>query len=310
MGRMNIVFPDRIDIPDAAKQKFKGAGVVLYDDLPSSEAEVVKRIADAEIITANYIDMPKSVIDAAEKLKYILVPAVGYEWVDYKYAASKGVKVLNSPTHNSMAVAEHAIGLLFALKRQLVDASISLREGNWDHRSFRGTEIHGRTIGLVGYGRIGKLVGSMAHGLGMTVRYVNSRSSSDDIDNLLRGSDVVCLCLPANGSTKHLLNRERLALLRPDAVVINVGRGATIDQIAMVEALRNRAFAGAALDVFDGEPLSGKPAQAIVDLANMPNVIATPHMGYNTEETSIRLGEELWENLESCLSGTPINLVN
>jgi phosphoglycerate dehydrogenase-like enzyme len=306
---MNVVFPDHIELTPEAEQGLKALGVTLYDDTPA-EAEIIARIADAEIITANYYDATPQVIDSAPKLKYIIVPAVGYEWVDHKYAAGKGIKVLNCPTHNSLAVAEHAIALMFALQRKLTWANQDLRSGAWGSKHFRGAELHGRQLGLIGYGRIGKQVKTMAEGLGMRVSHVNSSSSPQELDALLASSDITCLCLPLTGATHHLIDARRLSQIKPGAVLVNVGRGATIDQPALTQALKTGALAGAALDVFDGEPLTGKPSQAIIDLANLPNVVATPHIAYNTEETAARLGDELIKNLKSCLDGSPINVVN
>src|SRR5678816_410608 len=128
---MKIVITDRIELPAAVKESIKQLPAELHEDTPSDEAAIIDRIKDAEIITANYIDITPSTIDAASNLKFIVVPAVGYEWVDHKYASSKGIKVLNCPTHNSLAVAEHAIALLFAVARNIVEADVALRDGHW-----------------------------------------------------------------------------------------------------------------------------------------------------------------------------------
>ena len=307
---MKIVITDKIDIDNAATKKLKDLPATVFEDTPKTDEEIISRVKDAEIITANYIDITPSIIDACPKLKYIIVPAVGYEWVDYKYAATKGIKVINSPTHNSLAVAEHAIALLFASVRNLFPAQTSLQAGKWKSRDFRGIELHGKKLGLVGYGNIGKNIEAMAQGLGMKCSYVKSKSTSDELDSLLGESDVVVLCASLNDATRGLIDSRRLGLLKPTAYLVNVARGAIVDQEALMQALRGHKIAGAALDVFADEPLVGEPNDQIVQMSKLPNVIATPHIGYNTQETTVRLGEEIYANIVACMDGRPQNLVN
>jgi phosphoglycerate dehydrogenase-like enzyme len=300
---MKIVITDRIELSSVATEKIKQLPAVLHDDTPADEATIIERIKDAEIITANYIDITPSMIDAAPQLKYIIVPAVGYEWVDYKYASKKGIKVLNCPTHNSLAVAEHALALLFATVRSIVESDVALRNGDWQQEKYRGFELSGKRLGLVGYGNIGKNVARMAEGLGMTVVHTNSKSTDDELDKLLAESDVVVLCLPLNENTKNLISAERLSLMKQTAVLVNVARGAILDQAALYDALKDGRIAGAGLDVFTGEPLKGAPSDEIISLSKLPNVVATPHIAYNTEETALRLGDELLANIQACLNG-------
>jgi len=307
---MKIIIPDRIDLLGSTKDKIRELGGEVYEDTPTDEATIVARIKDAEIITANYIDITASIIDKAPNLKYIIVPAVGYEWVDYAYAKTKGIMTVNCPTFNSRAVAEHAIALMFTLKRKLVEATISMRSGKWNHEDYKGTETYGKKLGLMGYGRIAKQVEAMARGLGMEVSHINSSSSSEEIDVLLRSSDVICMCLPSNDSTKHILDERRFGLMQPHSLLINVGRGTTVDQKVLVKTLQSGKIAGAGLDVFEGEPLTGVPPAGITAIANLPNVVATPHMAYNTEETVKRLGEELLQNIQASSAGRPVNVVN
>jgi phosphoglycerate dehydrogenase-like enzyme len=307
---MKVVITDKIDIDEAASEKIRQLSATIFEDTPKTEDEIIDRVKGAEVITANYIDITPKIIDACPELKYIIVPAVGYEWVDYEYAASKGIKVINSPTHNSLAVAEHAIALLFSMVRNVNQAQLSLRDGRWQSRDFKGIELHGRKLGLIGHGNIGKSIERMALGLGMDCSYVNSGSSSDDIDELVSTSDVIIVCASLNDTTRGLLNAQRLELLKPTAYLVNVARGAIIDQVALTRVLRNNKIAGAALDVFTDEPLVGEPNESIVELSGLPNVVATPHIGYNTNETTFRLGEEVYANIVACLNGEPQNVIN
>jgi phosphoglycerate dehydrogenase-like enzyme len=307
---MKVVIPDKIDIDPSATEKLKQLPATVFEDTPKTDEEVIERIKDADIITANYIDITPKIIDACPRLKYIVVPAVGYEWVDYKYAASKGVKVINSPTYNSLAVAEHAIALLFAAVRNLYSAQTSLQTGKWQSRDFRGIELHGKKLGLVGHGNIGKNIEGMAKGLGMECSYADSKTTPDGLDDLLRNSDVVVLCAPLNDATRGLINARRIGLLKPTAYLVNIARGAIVDQDALLHALQDHKIAGAALDVFADEPLVGEPTESIVELSKLHNVIATPHIGYNTQETTFRLGEEIYANIFACLNNQPQNVIN
>jgi phosphoglycerate dehydrogenase-like enzyme len=163
---------------------------------------------------------------------------------------------------------------------------------------------------LVGYGQIGKLIEQKVAGFTMDVSHTNSASSDQELDTLLKESDIVCLCLALNDNTRHLIDQRRLRLLQPHALLINVARGPVIDQAALLSILKEATFRGAGLDVYENEPASGTVPPDILELANLHNVVATPHIAYNTEETITRLGEELFTDIESCLHGDPVNVVN
>jgi phosphoglycerate dehydrogenase-like enzyme len=304
---MKIVLPDKINISDDYKDKIRQLGAEVFDDLPD-ENELKRRISEAEIITASYVDITSNVIDAAPNLKYIVVPAVGYEWVDTEYAASKGITTLNCPTFNSQAVAEHAIALLMAVNRNLITGSDELRAGKWSQKLV-GYELADKKLGLIGFGNVGTRIERIATGLGMNISYVNSKSSPDQVDALVSTSDFVIICAPLNDNTRNLVDERRLKLLKQTAVLVNVGRGAIVDQTVLIELLKNKKIRGAGLDVFDGEPLTGVPSDTIVELAKLPNVIATPHVAYNTEEINDKQGAEILANLQSCIAGKPVNVV-
>lgn len=305
---MKIVLPDKINISDDYKNKIRELGAEVFDDLPNTD-ELKNRIKDAEIITANYVDIIPDVIEAAPNLKYIVVPAVGYEWVDTEYAASKGIATLNCPTFNSQAVAEHAISLLMAVNRNLITGADELRAGKWNPQTLVGYELAGKKLGLIGYGNVGARIERIAVALGLDVSHVNSKSTADEVDALINNSDYVVICAPLNDSTRSLVDERRLNLLKRTAVLVNVGRGAITDQNALIELLKNKKIRGAGLDVFDGEPLTGVPSDTIVELAKLPNVVATPHIAYNTEEINDKQGAEILANLQSCLEDKPVNVV-
>lgn len=306
---MKIVIPDKIAIPEVWKQKIRELGTDIYEDLPSDKDAIIDRIKDAEVITANYIDIPAEIIDAVPKLRYIIAPAVGYEWIDVAHAQKKGITVLNCPGFNSQAVAEHAVTLMLAVCRHLVEAAQSLQDGEWQNHSYEGVEVFGKKMVLIGHGNIGQKIERIAKAMGIDVEYTNSKSSNQELEALLQTSDIVCIAAPLNEKTRHLLNRQRLALLKPSAIVVNVGRGAIIDQSALYEVLSQGKLYGAGLDVFENEPLTGVPDKNIVQLAKLPNVIATPHIAYNTENTTYNNGAAIYKNIQDCLADKPVNIV-
>jgi D-3-phosphoglycerate dehydrogenase len=304
---MKIVIPDKLDISEQYKNE-RNLGGEVFDDLPDAD-ELKNRIKDAQIITANYVDITPDIIDAAPNLKYIIVPANGWEWVDADYAATKGITTLNAPTHSSQGVAEHAISLILATNRNIIAGSTELRSGKWSPQELVGYELAGKKLGLIGYGNVGTRIEKITAALGLEVTYTNSKSTSEDIDNLLSSSDFIIICAPLTDSTRNLIDERRLNLLKPTAILVNVGRGAIINQKALTETLKAKKIRGAGIDVFDGEPLTGTPSAEIVELASLPNVVATPHIAYNTTEIHDKQGAEILVDIKSCLDGRPINVV-
>jgi phosphoglycerate dehydrogenase-like enzyme len=309
---MKIVIPDLIwGVPEKYWEELRAMGADVYTDSVADQAEAAARLKDAEIATINYFNGDKALIDAAPNLKYIIAPAVGYDWIDVGYAASKGITVVNCPTFVPLPVAEHAMALLLTLAKRLSDARADMQAGLWKSNSYRSFELAGKRLGLLGYGNIGKHIERMAIGFGMTVSHTNSKSMPEEIDELFQTSDVVCLCLPLTDETRHMVDKRRLGMLKQTAYLINVARGAIVDQAALLEALTNKQFAGAGLDVFDGEPgQSGAMSEQIMKLVALPNVVATPHSAFNTPESLDRKGAEIVANIRACLDGLPINIVN
>ncbi|MBE9178198.1 hydroxyacid dehydrogenase [Oculatella sp. LEGE 06141] len=308
---MNIAVPDYIDLLESDKAQLRTLGAVtIYDDTPDSDTEIIQRIAGAELITASWVDITAPIIQSNSNLKYIVVPAVGYDQVDVQAATQAGIKVINCPTHNALAVAEYTVGLILALSRQILPASAALRQGKWQPYDYLGTELKGKTVCLVGYGTIGREFATLAAALGMTVHSASSKTTSDELDTLIAAADILSLHVPLTPQTRHLIDARRLELMKPSAYLINTSRGAIADQTALLAALKQNQIAGAALDVFENEPVTGSPNAEILELATLDNVVATPHIAYNTEESRIRLGQELIVNIQACINGNPMNLVN
>lgn len=313
---MKIVFSDYVDLvyvelAEIYLNHLKNLGeVTIYQDIPRTDSKIIERIADAEIITVGWINITESIIKTNPKLKYIIVSGVGYDNVDIKAATAAGIKVINSPKHNTSAVAEYTIALILNITKKIVAANIDLQQGNWHTQNYVGTELSGRKLGLIGYGNVAQKVAQIATNFGMKVSYANSKTIANQLDELIADSDILSLHLPITKQSKHLIDARRLNLMKKSAYLINTARGAIVDQTALLKVLQEGRISGAALDVFENEPLTGKPSTEILQLAQLDNVIATPHIAYNTEETALRLSKELLENILACINGTPINVVN
>jgi len=260
----------------------------------------------------------KSVLHGLSRaLKVIGKHGVGVDNIDCAAATQRRIPVVYTPTANANAVAEHAVALMLALARDIYPASAALREGLFGKKRFEGVELAGKVLGVVGLGRIGARVAEMAKfGFGMDVRgydpfltaetYSGPATLTDSVDELLAQSDFVTLHLPLTPETKHLINAQRLATMKPACRIINTSRGAVIDEAALAAALHDKTIAGAALDVFESEPL---PADHPLCLA--PNALLTPHISSSTRESLDRMAAQSALGVLDVLQGRqPQYLVN
>lgn len=308
---MRVVIPDKIEIDPISRNKLESLpDIQIFDDVLNDPATIIDRIKDAEVVTANYIDLTAEIINSAPQLKYIISPAVGFDWINTKEATQNGIKILNCPTYNTRAVAEHAIALMFSVYRHIVTANNSILEGKFDSMAYTGTEVGGKTLVCLGNGNIGSKIQQMAKGLGMQSDYIDSKTSSSDFDEKLKKADIFVISIPLNEKTKGLINKSKLSLLKPSSIVINVARGLVIDQDDFYDALLNNQIAGAGIDTFPDDQTIKTTNEEIMRFAKLPNVVSTPHMAFNTKEASERLGVELIKDIESCIADTPVNVVN
>lgn len=308
---MKIVVPDHLDLAEHHKTELQTLGeVTLYDDTNNDEDEIISRIKEAELILVSWVDITERIIKNAHNLRYIIVTAVGYDNINIKAATEAGIKVINCPTHNALSVAEYTIGFIITIARRILESNLALRNGIWSQEQFKGTELRGKTLTLIGHGTIAKHVESLAKGFGLKVNYATSKTSLSQLDELIANADIISLHLPLTEQTKHLIDARRLNLMKPTAYLINTARGAIIDQKALIQALQSGKLAGAALDVFENEPVGTTPSEEIMELLHMNNVVATSHIAYNTEEMLLRLGDELLGNIQACITGKLINVVN
>jgi len=259
------------------------------------------------------------VFDAAPNAKIFANYAVGFNNVDIEAAKSRGVTVTNTPGVLTNTVAEHTIAMMLSATSRIAEGDRFTRahryEG-WAPMLLLGTDLRGKTLGVLGAGRIGKVVAQIAaHGLGMRIIYNDIAQNEDferevggefrqDTESVLREADVVTVHVPLLDSTRHLINAERLGMMKPTAYLVNASRGPVIDEVALVEALRNGVIRGAAIDVYENEP---RLAEGLTDL---DNIVITPHIASATDETRGKMSEIAAQNLIDFLSGQqPPNIV-
>ena len=249
-------------------------------------------------------------MDAAPSLRVVGRAGVGVDNIDLDEATRRGILVVNAPLANSVSAAEHAFGLMLSVARNIARGDASIRSGRWDRAKFRGVELDGKTLGLVGMGRIGSLVARRALAFGMKVLaydpYITAEQARAaggelrDLDSLLADSDFISLHLPRTPETENLLGREAFAKAKRGVRIINASRGGIIDEDALVEAIRDGQVAGAALDVYAEEPMTGGP------LTELPEVVLTPHLGASTVEAQYKAGLHVAESVAAGLAGEPV----
>jgi len=259
----------------------------LIEVIPEVDVLVVR---SATKVTAD-------VIEAGRKLKIIARAGVGLDNIDVKKAQEKGIKVLNTPGASAISVAELTFGLILSCVRHIARGTMDLKEGKWTKKELKGNEIFGKTLGIIGFGNIGKEVAKRALCFGMKVLaydpYVNRTDLQVeivDLDTLLRESDIVTLHVPLTEETKHIINEESISKMKDGVVVINASRGGVVDEEALYNGLINGKIKAAGFDVFEVEPPFDELRKKLLSL---PNVVATPHVGASTVEGQERVGIEI-----------------
>ncbi len=252
----------------------------------------------------------EEIITAGTNLKIIGRAGVGVDNVDVTAATRQGIVVVNSPQGNTIAAAEHALAMMLSLSRYIPDANASVKSGNWDRKSYVGAEIYKKTIGVVGLGKIGSHVAKVAKAMGMKLLAYDPFLSNEraeqlgcqlvDLDLLLQQSDYITLHIPKTPESTHLINAERLAKMKPNARIINCARGGIVDESALADALKSGQIAGAALDVFESEPLAESPLKSLGK-----EMILTPHLGASTTEAQVNVAIDVAEQIRDVLLGLP-----
>lgn len=263
--------------PQELKERVKNFNVVIV----RSATKVRKDIIDSVLQTGN--------------LKLIIRGGVGVDNIDVTYAESKGIKVRNTPKASSSAVAELALGHMFSLARFVGISNVSIREGKWNKKKYTGIELSGKTLGLIGFGRIGKELAKKAKGLEMKIIYHDILGPAKDcpeysfvsLDKLLADSDFVSLHIPGDEDKSPVIGKAEFAKMKDGAYFINCARGSVIDEAALLEALNSGKLSGAGIDVFSEEPSHN------LGLISHERVSVTPHIGASTKEAQKRIGEEI-----------------
>ena len=282
--------------------------------------DVIRRIGDAEVVFTNKAPITREVIDACPSIRFISVLATGYNCVDYVYAKEKGIPVTNIPAYGTDSVGQFAIALLLEICHHIGHHSDTVHAGKWTNSpdfcywDYPLIELAGKTMGIIGFGRIGQVVGRVAKALGMRV-LAFSRSESEsgkaiadayvDLDTLLRESDVVSLHCPLFPETEGIINRDTIAKMKDGAILINNSRGQLVVEQDLADALNSGKLAAAGLDVVSVEPI-----RADNPLLSAKNCIITPHISWAAKEARERIMQMAEKNLQAYLDGAPINVVN
>ncbi|WP_309266309.1 D-2-hydroxyacid dehydrogenase [Aeromonas salmonicida] len=298
------------------------AGITLHrPDFPhhwqshpsTAPEQVVERLKNASIAIINKVRIGATELAQLPDLKLIALAATGSDNVDLEACRAANVGVCNIRNYSGPSVPEHAMALMLALSRNLFAWRQSLLEGRWqqsgqfcffDHNIM---DLHGKQLGIIGKGTLGQALGERAQGMGMIVRYAQSQTgaSHDEdrlpLDALLQSSDVVSLHCPLTPYTRHLIGERELALMKPGALLINVGRGGLVDEAALLKALANGRLGGAGFDVASVEP--PPPDHPLMQALQYPNFILTPHVAWASEESMQRLADQLIDNINAFAEG-------
>lgn len=289
----------------------------LSDRSGIERKELLSILKDFDIlIVRSRTLVDKELISNGHNLKLVLRAGIGLDNIDVDAATNRAIVVMNAPTGNIVTTAEHALAMLFAVSRHIPSADASLRDGKWEKSKFQGSELCGKTLGVLGLGNIGKAVAERAQSLKMKVvafdPYLSEQRAAKlniglvPLENLLKTSDYISVHVPLNDKTAHMLGKPQFELMKPTAYLINCARGGIVDEQALCEALAKGQLKGAALDVFEQEPL---PADS--PLLSAPNLVMTPHLGASTTEAQTQVGFEVADQIiQYAEQGVLKNAVN
>jgi len=298
---------------DISWEKIASLGELEVHDYTAPE-DTLSRIGDAEIVLTNKVLITREIIEKAPNLKYIGVLATGFNIIDLQAAKERGIPVCNVPTYATEAVAQFVFALLLELCHRVGHHNAQVQKMRWTNNrdfcfwDYPLMELQGKTMGLVGLGRIGQATKKLAEAFGMKVLCCRSTPDAPGcvpLETLLRESDIVSLHCPLTDKTRHIINAETIGKMKDGVIIINTGRGPLIDDAALRDALISGKVYGAAVDVATVEPI---PADN--PLLGLDNCIITPHIAWATGEARQRLMDTVAENIRAFLNGTPVNVVN
>jgi D-3-phosphoglycerate dehydrogenase len=309
-----VLISDKLSPAAVEIFRHRGIEVDVRTGLTPAELRDIIGQYDGLAIRSN-TKVTREVLDVAGSLKVVGRAGIGVDNVDLKAATARGVVVMNTPHGNSITTAEHAIAMMFALARDLPEATASTKAGKWEKNRFMGVELTGKVLGLIGAGNIGGIVADRAIGLRMKViaydpflsekRAVDLGLEKVELADLLARADFITLHTPLTDATRNILSREALGATKKGARIINCARGGLIDEAALFDLLTSGHIAGAALDVFETEPAKENP------LFNLPNVVCTPHLGASTNEAQENVALQVAEQMSDfLLTGAVTNAIN
>ena len=294
-------------------------GELTVYDRTGGEEEVIRRIGEAEVVFVNKVPISRRVLDACPNIKFISVLATGYNVIDVKAAAEKGIPVSNVPSYGTAAVAQFAMALLLEVCHHVAHHSEAVHAGRWAANpdwcfwDYPLIELAGKTMGIIGFGRIGRATGRIARAMGMEV-LAYSRSIREegkkiaeyvDLDSLLARSDVIALHCPLFPETEGIINRENIAKMKDGVIIINNSRGQLVVEQDLADALNSGKIYAAGLDVVSTEPI--RPDNPLL---GAKNCLITPHISWAPKESRQRIMDASVENLRAFLAGKPVNVVN
>jgi len=287
-------------IANEAIEKMQNAGLDVTVKIGMDKSELLKVIPDYDVaVVRSATKITREVIEAGKNLKLVYRGGVGLDNIDRVAAKEHGIEVMNTPGASSISVAELAIGYMFALSRKIPQATASTKSGKWDKKSFKGNEIFGKTLALLGLGRIGTETAKRAKALGMKViaydPYVKQSPLPElnlvSLDNALKQADYISLHMPLTDETHHIINKEKFKLMKTGVRIVQCARGGILDEKALYDAIKDGKVAGAAIDVYESEPAKENA------LFELDEIICSPHIGANTAEGQLRVGIELAEGI-------------
>jgi len=294
--------------------------LVVYDRTPYNDQQIIEAIADAEIIFTNKTPLSKGVLQKVPSVKYIGVLATGYNIVDINTAKDLGITVTNVPSYSTSAVAQMTIALLLEMCHHVGEHNLAVKEGEWSNSkdfcfwNFPLIELEGKTLGIIGFGRIGQATAKLAQAFGMNILTSGSRKRPEletgtckhtSLDELLKVSDVISLHCPLTEKTEGIINENNISKMKDGVMIINTARGPLVVENDLKVALNSGKVSGAAVDVVSEEPIGREN-----ELLKAKNCIITPHIAWAPLESRSRLMKIAVKNLEAFLKGSPVNVVN
>lgn len=291
---MKVLANDGLEI--SAINEIKKNGIYIETNHLDKE-ELIENIKNYDVLVVrSNTKVTSDVLEAGAKgnLKLVIRAGVGIDNIDLDYAKKVGIKVSNTPDASSDSVAELALGHMFSVARYIAVANYTMRNGQWNKKQYKGSEIAGKILGIIGMGRIGKALAGKAEALGMKIIYADVLGKQDnlayefmDLDNLLKVSDYVSLHVPYDKDKGALISSREISMMKEGTVIINCARGKVVDEEALLEGLNSGKLAGAGIDVFEQEPSKN------TELINHERVSVTPHIGASTKEAQERIGKEV-----------------